>query len=124
MRAFKKATWTNHLRFTHPLVKVQVHNAEIVLPHIPDFPPRNHHDIQISPPMSPSDGCGSEYPSNNFEMGDFASPLAEATEDFIGMISWPLTASDIDNSLPPHFEGSSSSSPPRSDCLGSEADIE
>jgi hypothetical protein len=121
-RAFKsKTTWTNHLRSTHPLVNVQAHNPETVLSYIPDFPTRNHHNIQVSPPMSPADGRGSR---NDFEMGEFASPPAEATEGFVGMISWPLFSFNIDNSLPPDFEGSSSSLPPHSDFLVSEADIE
>jgi hypothetical protein len=114
-------TWTNHLCSTHPLVNVQAHNPETVLPYIPDFPTCNHHDIQVSPLISLADGHGS---SNNFEMGDFASPLAEATEDFVGMISWPLFSFNIDHSLPPYFEGSSSSLPLQSDSLEFEADIE
>jgi hypothetical protein len=90
---------TNHLCSTHPLVNVQAHNPENVLAYIPDFPTcnLNHHNIQASPPISLADGRGSR---NDFEMGEFALPPAEATEDFVGMISWPLFLFNINNSLP------------------------
>jgi hypothetical protein len=90
--AFKsKSTWTRHLHSVHPLVKFQPEGAELgtALPRIPVFPTHGRRDIQVSPPTSPADGHGSEYTNNDFEMGDFALPLAEATEEFIGMFRWP-----------------------------------
>jgi hypothetical protein len=102
-------------------VNTQVKDAEIVLSGIPVFSTHNPHNIQLSPPISPADGHGSEYPSNNFDMGDFALPRGEAMEEFIGMISWlPFS---LDTGLPPYFEGPSSTSP-HSNSFGAEADIE